>query len=305
VQRRDLVDLVLLAALWGASFLFMRVAAPAFGPLALVEVRVLVAAAFLLPIVAGRGLLSQLRANLLRAGAIGVINSAIPFVLLTYATLSITAGFASILNATMPMWTAAIAVLWLRERITATKWLGLLLGAAGVTVLVWGRVALRPGSSQWDATLAIAAALVATLAYAVAAHLARRIQAGVAPLVTAAGSQIGAAAVLAGPAIVAWPAQPPSGAMWAAAALLGVACTGVAYLLYFRLISRVGAVNAASVTFLIPPFGVLWGALALGEAVTAQMLAGGAIVLAGTVLSLGLLGAGAPARDAAAAGERQ
>lgn len=289
LRSRDLFDLVLLAALWGASFLFMRIAAPAFGPLALVEVRVLVAAAFLLPIVAMRGMLRELRANALPAAAIGVINSAIPFVLFTYATLTLTAGFASILNATMPIWTAAVAALWLRERVPWTKWLGLALGVLGVAMLVWGKVSLRPGSSQWSVTLAVAAALAATFAYGVAAHLARRIQAGVAPLVTAAGSQMGAAAVLAVPAALTWPPQSPGAALWLAALVLGIACTGVAYLLYFRLISRVGAVNAASVTFMIPLFGILWGALLLDEAVTSQMLVGGATVLAGTLLTLGLI----------------
>lgn len=294
MKPRDYVDLVLLAALWGASFLFMRVAAPAFGAVPLVEVRVVVAAAFLLPLVAARGGLAELRANAVRAGTIGVINSALPFALFTYATLSITAGFASILNATMPIWTAAIAALWLRERITPMQWLGLALGVTGVAVLVWGKVSFVPGSSQWAVTLAVAAALAATLAYGIAAHLAKRIQAGVSPLITAAGSQLGAAVVLAAPAAWTWPAQTPPATLWLAALLLGIACTGIAYLLYFRLIARTGAVNAASVTFLIPMFGTLWGALFLGEAVTLQMLAGGAIVLAGTVLTLGLVGA--PAR---------
>jgi len=294
LKSRDVFDLLLLAALWGASFLFMRVAAPAFGPVALVEVRVLIAAAFLLPIVAARGGLAELRANGLRAGVIGVVNSAIPFVLFTYAALSISAGFASILNATMPIWAAAIGALWLRERLTALQWSGLALGMAGVAVLVWGQVDFKPGSSRWAVTLAVAAALAATFAYGVAAHLARRLQAGVSPLVTAAGSQLGAGIALAAPAIWLWPAYNPALSLWLAALTLGVACTAIAYLLYFRLIARIGAVNAASVTFLIPLFGTLWGALLLGEAVTLQMLAGGAVVLAGTVLALGLVRA--PAR---------
>jgi drug/metabolite transporter (DMT)-like permease len=294
LKSRDVFDLLLLAALWGASFLFMRVAAPAFGPVALVEVRVLIAAAFLLPIVAARGGLAELRANGLRAGLIGVVNSAIPFVLFTYAALSISAGFASILNATMPIWAAAVGALWLRERLTALQWSGLALGMAGVAVLVWGQVDFKPGSSRWAVTLAVAAALAATLAYGVAAHLARRLQAGVSPLVTAAGSQIGAGIALAAPAIWLWPAHNPSLSLWLAALMLGVACTAIAYLLYFRLIAHIGAVNAASVTFLIPLFGTLWGALFLGEAVTLQMFAGGAVVLAGTVLALGLVRA--PAR---------
>lgn len=291
MKPRDLVDLVLLAALWGASFLFMRIAAPAFGALPLAELRVAIAAAFLLPLLVARGDLGALRANALPAGLIGVVNSALPFTLYAYATLSISAGFASILNATVPIWTAAIGALWLRQRIGARQRLGLLLGVLGVLALVWGKVDLRPGSSQWSVTLAVAAALAATFAYGVSGHLARRWQAGVAPLVTATGSQVGAAIFLAGPAAWLWPAQPPPAMPWLAALLLGVACTGVAYLLYFRLIARTGAVNAASVTFLIPLFGTLWGALFLDEQVTLQMLFGGAVVLAGTVLATGVLAA--------------
>ncbi len=294
MKAADVVDLLLLAALWGASFLFTRIAVAAFGPVALVELRVLVAAAFLLAIVAWRRELAALRANLGRAALLGLINSALPFFLFNYATLTITAGFASILNATVPMWTATIGVLWLRERLRISQWLGLALGLIGVAVLVWGKVDLRPGSSQWTVTLAVAAALAATLAYGAAVHLARRMQAGVAPLVTAAGTQSGATIVMAPPALLLWPTQTPEASLWLATLALGVGCTGVAYVLYFRLIARAGAMRAASVTFLIPLFGTLWGALFLGEAITAQMIVGGAVVLLGTTLALGLFRAGTP-----------
>jgi len=272
MKARDLADLLLLAALWGASFLFMRVAAPVFGPLALMELRVVSAALFLLAIVAWRAQLPALRANLLPAGTVGLLNSALPFALFGYAVLTLTAGFASILNATTPMWTAAIGALLFRERNRASQWLGLLLGVAGVAVLVWGKVDLRPGSTQWSATLAVLACLAAAASYGVGAHLTRRIQAGIAPLLTATGSQIGAAVVLLLPAVLTWPATRPAPAHWLAVLVLGVACTAFAYLLYFRLIARIGAMRAASVTFLIP-------------------LAGGAIVVAGTMLALGLVGA--------------
>ncbi len=292
MKAADLVDLLLLAALWGASFLFTRVAVPAFGPVALVELRVLIAALFLLMLVAWRGELAALRANLGRATLLGLINSALPFFLYNYATLTITAGLASILNATVPMWAAVIGVLWLRERIRISQWFGLALGLIGVAVLVWGKVDLRPGSTQWSVTLAVGAALAATLAYGAAVHLARRLQAGVAPLVTAAGTQIGAAVVMAVPALWLWPAQTPGAPLWLAVVALGIGCTGVAYVLYFRLIARTGPLRAASVTFLIPVFGTLWGALFLGEPVTAQTVFGGAVVLAGTMLALGLLRGG-------------
>jgi drug/metabolite transporter (DMT)-like permease len=302
MKPRDLFDLVLLAALWGASFLFMRIAAPAFGPVALVELRVAIAALVLVALVLWRGQFAELRSNLLKAATIGALNSALPFVLFTYAVLTITAGLASILNALTPMFTAAIGAAVLRERLRPLQWLGLVAGVAGVTVLLWGKVDLRPGGSQWGASLAIAAAILAAFIYGVAAHAARRLQAGVAPLVTATGSQIGAAAVLLVPGALMWPAQSPDAGAWAAVIALAVACTAVAYILYFRLIARVGALRAASVTFLIPLFGTSWGAIFLDETITTQMLAGGAIVIAGTVLTLGLVGAPRAAGPAVASG---
>lgn len=300
MKPRDLTDFLLLAALWGASFLFMRVAAPAFGAFALVEVRVAIAAAFLLPLLAWRGGLAALRAHAPTLAVVGVLNSAIPFVLFTYSTLTITAGFASILNATVPMWAALVAWLWLRERIRAAQWLGLAIGLAGVVLLVWGRIDLRPGGSQWSATLAIAAALLASLSYGVAANYTKRRLAGVNTLAVATGSQIAAALALAPFALATWPAAPVGVRDWAAAIALGVACTGLAYILYFRLIDRVGAMRAASVTFLIPLFGVLWGAVFLSEAITLQMAAGGAVILVGTALALGFVGAPRAAATSAA-----
>ncbi len=291
MKGRDLADLVALAALWGASFLFMRVAAPAFGAVVLVEVRVVIAVVFLLPILLARGGAAALRTHGRRTALVGVVNSALPFVLFTYATLSLAAGFTAILNATTPMWTALVAALWLRERVRALQWLGLAIGAVGVTALVWDKIEFRPASTQWHNTLAIGAALLGSLSYGVAANLARRTLAGVPALVTATGSQIGAALVLLAPAVIFWPAQSPSAGIWAAAIALGVACTGIAYILYFRLIERVGAMRAAAVTFLVPLFATFWGSIFLAEPLTTQMIGGGAIVLLGTALSLGLVGA--------------
>ncbi|MCU0952482.1 MAG: DMT family transporter, partial [Burkholderiaceae bacterium] len=207
----------------------------------------------------------------------------------TFATLHVTAGFAAILNATTPLWTALIGWLWLRTAIRPLQWLGLAIGLAGVMVLVWGKASLRPDASQLGTTLALCAALVATASYGLSSNVTRSRLAELPPLVLAAGSQIGAALLLAVPAALTWPAIMPGAAAWGSAIALGIACTGLAYLLYFRLIARVGAVGASAVTFLIPVFASLWGALFLDEAITLQMLAGGAVILVGTALGLGLL----------------
>jgi len=290
MRARDALDLLLLAALWGASFLFMRIAVPSFGPMALAEVRVVIAALFLLGLMAARGGGAALLANARPLAAVGVLNSALPFVLFSYGTITLTAGFAAILNAATPLWTALIAWLWLRSRIRPLQWLGLAIGVAGVGVLTWGKIDFKPGASEFAGTLAIAACLLATMSYGVAANLTKRQLAQVDSLAVATGSQCGAALSLAPLAIIFWPTVMPGGGAWLATITLAIACTGVAYILYFRLIARIGAMRAASVTFLIPPFATVWGAMFLGEALTTQMIAGGAVILAGIALALGLVG---------------
>jgi drug/metabolite transporter (DMT)-like permease len=220
---------------------------------------------------------------------VGTFNSALPFVLLAYALLHITTGFAAIVNAMVPMWTALIGWLWLRDRLAPLQWLGLLVGVAGVIVLVWGRVSLKPGSAAFESTLAIGACVLGAICYGLGANLTKRLLSGVSAWEIATGSQVGAALVLLPLSVFAWPAHAPGALTWASAVTLGIVCTAFAYLVYFRLIRRVGPVQAASVTFLIPITAALWGVLLLGESVTAQMLVGGAIILAGTALALGLV----------------
>jgi drug/metabolite transporter (DMT)-like permease len=290
MKSRDLTDLLLLAVIWGASYLFLRLAVPAFGPVALIEVRVGVAALTLLPLLAWRGGLGELRAHAGSLLLVGTFNSALPFVLLAYGLLHITTGTAAIINAMVPLWAGLIGWAWLRERLAWRQWVGLLLGVLGVVVLVWGRVSFKPGSEAFDATLGIGACLLGTVGYGLAAILTKRLLSGVSAWTTAAGSQLAATLVLLPFALLTWPAQPPGIVSWSAAIALGVICTAIAYLLYFRLICRVGPVQASSVTLLLPVTAALWGVLVLGESVTAQVLVGGAVVLAGTALALNLVG---------------
>jgi len=285
MRRKDLVDLVLLAALWGASFLFMRIAVPAFGPLALAELRIAIAAAILVPLLAWRGGLADLMRRPGRFVLLGAMSTALPFSLFAYAALTITAGLASILNATAPLFTALVAWLWLRQRLTPLQWLGMAIGMAGVAWLSASKAQFTVGGGA----LAIGACVVAAVSYGVAANVVKRYFADVRPLAVAAGSQSGAAILLLPFAIALWPHGAISAVQWAAAIALGVLCTGLAYILYFRLIARVGPATTMTVTFLIPAFAMLWGALVLGETVTTTMLAGCAVILAGTALAAGLL----------------
>jgi drug/metabolite transporter (DMT)-like permease len=174
---------------------------------------------------------------------------------------------------------------WLRERLTASRVAGLLIGFAGVLWLAWDRASFKPGGSGY----AIVACLAATLCYGFGANLAKKKLAGVPPLAVATGSQLSAAVVLAVPAALWWPATTPSATAWTAAALLAVACTSIAYVLYFRLIAHIGPTNAITVTFLIPAFAVLWGFVFLDEAFTPQMVVGCLVILVGTALTTGAL----------------
>ena len=285
----DLGELVLLAALWGASFLFMRLGAHEFGPIVLAAVRVGLASAMLVPLLASRGQLGELRAHWRGLLLVGALNSAMPFALFSFAALSITAGLSSIVNATTPLWTAIVAFVWLRQGLTPLRVLGLVVGFAGVAFLAWDKASFKAGADHagfW----AVLACAAATLCYGVAANATKRFLAGVSPLAVATGSQFSAALLLALPAAVLWPAAAPSGVAWGSALALAALCTALAYILYFRLMSRVGPTNAVSVTFLIPLFAILWGAIFLGEAVTLQMVMGGAVVLVGIALALGLVG---------------
>ena len=285
MRPRDLADLVLLAALWGASFLFMRYAAPAFGPLPLIWLRVGVAAACLLPLLLVRGPHGVLRQHAGSLTVMGVFSAALPFALIAWATLSITAGLASILNATVPIFTALIGALWLGEQLGRWRSVGLVVGFVGVLLLAGDQADFKPGGSGW----AIAAMLLATLSYGFAANFAKVRLAGVPVLVNATGSQLVSTAVLLPFAIALRPQESPGPWPWAAAVALGVACTALAFLLFFRLLANVGAARTVTVTFLIPLFGVLWGAVFLGETVNAGMLASGGVVVLGTAMATGVL----------------
>lgn len=285
MRPRDVVELVALAALWGASFLFMRIAAPAFGPVALVFLRLAGAALLLVPMLAARGELASLRAHWRTIAVVGVMNSALPFLCFAYAALSITAGLSAILNSATPLFAAVVAWLWLGDRMTRWRIVGLAIGFAGVLWLGWDKADFKPGGSAW----AIAACLLATMSYAIAPNLTKRHLGGVPPLAVAAGSQFTAAILLALPAMLWWPPAAPSVHDWLAAALLAIFCTGVAYILYFRLIANAGPTNAVAVTYLIPLFAVLWGGIFLSEQVTLPVVVGCAIIFLGTALATGVL----------------
>jgi drug/metabolite transporter (DMT)-like permease len=289
MKLAHLLELLLLAALWGASFLFIRLGAHEFGPLALAGLRVVGASALLLPVLVWRGEWPALRQHWRRIGLVGLTNSALPFVCYGVAALAITGGLSSVFNATTPLWGALIGWMWLKDRPDLNKGLGLALGFAGVLWLAGGNASFKPGEHGVSPAVAVGACLLATLMYGFSANYTKRYLQGIPSMALAAGSQLSATVLLLPLALWRWPQTPPSAGAWGAGIALALACTGVAYILYFRLIAHVGASHAMSVTFLIPAFAVLWGALFLGEAITPTMVAACGVILVGTGLVTGLL----------------
>jgi len=292
MPARALALLVTLAALWGGSFVFMRIAVSAMGPVPLTFVRVTLAALVLLSLAAARRDVPDLRTRWRGFAVIGLVNSALPFVLICFAEQTITASTAGILNATSPFFGAIAAALWLGEPLTARKSGGMALGLAGVALLV----GLQPEPLTFTTGVAVAACLAAAVCYGLAGVYARKRMQGVPSFAIACGSQLSAAIVLA--PVLPFVSMPGPVTSWVVfnVVALAVASTAIAYLIYFRLIADIGPSRALTVTFLIPLFGVLWGYLFLGEAITANMLAGGALIVAGTALALtgGAVGAAVP-----------
>jgi drug/metabolite transporter (DMT)-like permease len=282
-------DFILLAAVWGASFLFMRIAVVEFGPFATAGVRVAIASFFLLPILLYKGLAPQLRQHWKHVFFVGILNSAIPFVCFSFALLSITTGLSSMLNATVPLFGALVAWFWLHDKPTRTRSLGLLVGFMGAAMLAWDQASVKPSASGIAPIWAVLAGLFACACYAVSASYTRRYLADVPTLVIATGSQMGAMLGLTLPALWFRPAQMPGLSAWMALLAVGVVSSGIAYILFFRLIANAGPARALSVTYVVPVFAVLYGLIFLGEQVTPWMLICGAVIVAGTALSTGLL----------------
>lgn len=288
-SRGWVLEFILLAAIWGASFLFMRIGTLQLGALPTAGLRVGIAALFLLPILLARGLGRALRAHWKLTFVVGILNSAIPFACFTYALQSITSGLSSILNATVPLFGAVIAWLWLKDRPNGSRILGLAVGFLGVALLAWDKASFKPDASGNATGWAVLACLLATLCYGISASFTKRYMAGMPSLVSATGSQLGAAVGLLPLTWWYWPAHAVSLDAWLAVIALGVLCSGVAYILYFRLIERAGPARALAVTFAIPVFAVLYGVAFLGEVVTPWMVGCGLVIVAGTTLSTGLI----------------
>ena len=259
---RDIAALLLLASIWGGSFIFMRVAAPEFGIYVLVAIRTVLATSVLLPILMMTGGVSQIFKHWFPIALVGLANTAVPFVLFNYSSLHLEAGVNAILNATAPMFGALVAWLWLGDKLTPTAIAGLALGFLGVTVI--SQQKLGEGDISF---VPILTALLATTCYGIAASMMKRWLQGVRPLVVATGSQAMASIMLAPFALSTLPATMPSANAWLNAVALAILGTAIAYILYFKLIANVGPAKAISVAYMVPLFGIIW---ALFGAISAQ-----------------------------------
>lgn len=275
---RTPLELTLLGAIWGCSFLFMRVAVPSFGPFALVEVRLVLGALVLMPFL-WRSRAQFPARRWLWLAPIGLINSVLPFVLFAWAAERAPAAIGAICNAMTVLFAALIAFLFFGEKIGTRRAVALLVGFGGVVVLATARIA------GFSVGTAVVAGALASLLYGVGVNLVKHHMSGLPPAASAAAT-LGCASLWMLPmALRHWPQAPVPGAAWACAIALGVACTGLAFLMFYRLIGRIGASRASTVTYLVPLFGAAFAWLFLGEPVTLQMLLAGALILGSVAVS--------------------
>ena len=283
MSLRAIPELLLLSILWGSAYLFTRAAVPEFGPLPLVVLRFAIASCLLIPVMVMRRGLPVLWRQKRRFVLLGLAFTAAPFLIIGYCAQFLGAGMLAILNATAPLFGAIVATVWVGERMSRVRGLGLGIGFAGVVVLVWG-----DGLRIEGGLLAVGLMLMVSVLWAFAANYTRLRLRDVDPVVVTAANTLVALLALLPFAASQWPATWPSTRAWTEVVFLGCASSAGGMLLYFRLLRSIGTVPTMSVTFLSPVVALISGALYLGEAITLNIVIGGSIVLVGTALVLGL-----------------
>lgn len=283
MSSRNFIRLLLLAAIWGSSFLCMRIAVPSVGPVALMESRVGFAALLLGMIALRAGKHFWPRRHWPDFLVLGVLNTALPFLLYAWAAQTLSASLLAILNATAPIWGAIWGAIWLRQLPGLRAAAGLIMGLTGVGVVV----GFDPAAQSSAGLIAMLAGVMAPCCYGLATTWLKRRKNAPAAAETAQGSMLAATLVLLPLLPFSPPPAMPSASVMIAVLVLGLICTGLAYQIYFRLVEEAGPTKALTVTFLVPVFGVLWGHLLLGESLSLRSLGGAGIVIAGTMLSTG------------------
>jgi drug/metabolite transporter (DMT)-like permease len=280
----DLGSLLYLGAVWGAAFLFFRIAAPQVGAVWAAEIRLAIGAAVLLA-VAGPRTVRAMRGRVVSFVLLGALFAAVPFTLISYATVTLHAGFTSLLAAATPLFTAAIAVAFMGQQVNLRVAAGLAVGVLSVIVLV-GWSPLEPGLTT---LLAVAAGLGAPASYAVAGNYVRARLSDVAPLELATGMlTTGALVALPVALLTGMPGTPELDGLIALIAV-GTVSTALAWPIFFRVLRRTTPVAASTVTFIVPAFGVVWSAILLAEPVGAGLVIGFGLILLSLMLVLGIV----------------
>jgi len=282
----DLCKLFLLAALWGGSFIFMRISIADFGPLFLIEARTVISAVFLLGVTVFTGKTQPMLDNWKPITMLGFITVVLPFLCLGYAVQTLPAGALTVINATVPLFGALVAWVWLNESLTRGRILGLVIGFVGIIVLMADKLSFAQDGQGWIVVLALGGPFF----YGFGACYLTKYLKGVEPVSCATGAMVAAGFMLAPFAIYTWPTTPISPLSWASVAALAIFCSGIAYVIFYNLVARIGASKSLTATFLAPPFGVFWGVVLLDEALTINIVLGTTIVLAGTLLATGFIG---------------
>ena len=283
VTFRDYIELFILSAIWGSSFLFLRIASPEFGPIFLIELRVASGLLILMPICLLLGKFKELKQNWKIILIVGLANMAIPFCFFAYSALNMGAGALSIINATVPFFTALIAFILYQQKLSRIGLLGLVIGFSGVVALVFD----SSESSGITSKLAIPFALFACVLYGLALNLVAQKLQGVSGISITAGGLLFSTLFLFPLAVLERPEVMPLGSIWVSVLALGIVCTGFGYILFYRLIARIGSQQAIMTTYLIPIFSILWGNLFLAESITVFMVLGVILVLTGVAMTTG------------------
>jgi drug/metabolite transporter (DMT)-like permease len=288
-QRPWWADLLLLSAVWGSSFMFTKIAAQDIGAMPTAFGRVAVAALFLVPLLLWKRETASLAQHWKKAFLIGIFNSGIPFAAYAYALLTISTSTGAIVNASTALFGAVIAWLWLKDKPSLSRTIGLVLGFTGVCLLALQNARSAPTGDLTSQLVGMLVCLLAPLCYGLSASYTKLHFSGVPALVSATGSQLGAALFLAPFALWLWPDHAMQWGTIASLLVIGVVCTGMAYILFFRIIELAGASKALTVTYAVPVFAVFYGVTFLGETITMPMVLCAGVILVGISLSTGLL----------------
>jgi drug/metabolite transporter (DMT)-like permease len=284
MNPRDTGIYLLLAAIWGGNFVLMKFGAPEFGPVPLAALRAVFSALFLLPVALMGKHLLKVAQHWRDLAVFSILNNVLPFILIAYATCFVSAGLASILNATMPLWVCLVAWIWFAERPGMLRIVGMVVATAGVATVAWADVAVRS-----DAYLAVVACIVGAVSLGLASNYVKKHFAQMHPIALTFSSSVAASLVLAIPAGMTWPDKNPSVVAWAAVLVQATISSALASVLYYQLVERIGQTKATSIAFLIPVFAATWDIVFFRHAPSANSLVGATIVLAGSAMVTGFI----------------